>query len=116
MAKSSIKIRGVLKDGTAKIRSLIAHPMETGQRTNKSTGQLIPAHFIQEVVCELNGEVVLTAHWGPSVSKNPTLFYTLKAVKVGDVLKMSWQDNLGQSDTLEGAIQPNEKGKFKVKK
>jgi len=116
MTQSTIKIRGVLKDGVATIRSLIKHPMETGQRTNKSTGELIPAHFIQEVICELNNVVVLTAHWGQSVSKNPTLFYTLKSVKAGDVLKMSWQDNTGESDSFEGKITPNEKGKFKIKK
>ena len=116
MAKSTIKIRGTLKDGMAKVRSLIAHPMETGQRTNKNTGELIPAHFIQEVKCELNGTVVLTTHWGPSVSKNPTLFFNLKTVKAGDILKMSWQDNMGKSDTLEGPIKPNKKGKFKIKK
>ncbi|MBT5231089.1 MAG: thiosulfate oxidation carrier complex protein SoxZ [Methylococcales bacterium] len=115
MARSTIKIRGTLKEGQAKIRSLIAHPMETGRRTNKDTGNLIPAHFIQEVLCELNGTTVLTAQWGQSISKNPTLFFDLKKVKAGDTFKMSWTDNQGKKDSAEGVITPKgKKGKFRI--
>jgi len=65
MAK--IKIRAKVKDGVALVKSLIPHPMETGTRRD-AEGNLIPAHYIETVVCEHNGEVVMTALWGPSVS------------------------------------------------
>ena len=109
MAKSGIKIRGLLKNGLAQVRCLIAHPMETGQRTDKATGKLIPAHFIQEVTCELNGNVILLANWGPSVSKNPTLFFDIKEAKAGDTLKISWRDNKNESGTFEGKITVKQK-------
>ena len=56
----SIKMRAAAKDGVTTIKALISHPMETGTRKDKKTGEKIPAHFIQEVVCEHNGNAVMT--------------------------------------------------------
>ncbi len=39
------------------------------------SGELIPAHFIKEVICEHNGKVVLKGNWGTAVSKNPYLVF-----------------------------------------
>ena len=66
---SSIKMRAKSKDGVTTIKALISHPMETGLRKDKKTGKVIPAHFIQEVVCEHKGNTVLTANWGGAISK-----------------------------------------------
>jgi sulfur-oxidizing protein SoxZ len=70
MAAKPVKIRGKIKNGVAQIKSLMPHPMETGTR-RAADGSIIPAHFIEEVVCEHNGKVMMKAHWGASVSKNP---------------------------------------------
>ena len=78
--------------------------METGQRKDKKTGKLIPAHFIQEVTCEHNGTNVMTALWGPAVSKNPYLSFKFKGAKVGDSLKLSWVDNKGENDSTETQV------------
>ena len=51
---ASIKARAKLSDGVTTVKALIKHPMETGLRKDKKTGKMIPAHFIQEVVCEHN--------------------------------------------------------------
>ena len=100
---STIKIRAQAGDKVTKVSALIEHAMETGQRKDKA-GKKIPAHFIQEVVCELNGTVVLTALWGPAVSKRPFLQFKLNGAKVGDTIKLSWVDNKGEKDTAEAKI------------
>jgi len=101
---STIKIRAKAGDKVTKVSALIEHPMETGLRKDKKTGKKIPAHFIQEVVCELNGTVVLTALWGPAVSKRPFLQFKLHGAKKGDIIKLSWVDNKGEKDSAEAAI------------
>jgi sulfur-oxidizing protein SoxZ len=101
---SSIKVRATLSGDVTTVKALIKHPMETGQRKDKKTGEKIPAHFIQEVKCEHNGNAVMTALWGAAVSKNPYLSFKFKGAKAGDTVKMNWVDNKGQSDSTETTV------------
>ena len=103
MAKS-IKLRAKAKDGVATVKCLISHPMETGLRKDKKSGKLIPAEFIQEVTCEHGGKTVLNAEWGSAISKNPFLSFKFSGANSGDSIKISWVDNKGASDSLEGKI------------
>jgi sulfur-oxidizing protein SoxZ len=93
-----------MSDGVTTVKALVKHPMETGQRKDKKSGKLIPAHFIQEVVCEHNGNTVMTALWGAAVSKNPYLSFKFSGAKAGDTLKISWVDNKGESDSTETKV------------
>ena len=101
---ASIKIRAKVDGDVTTVKALISHPMDTGLVKDKKTGNLIPAHFIQEVTCEHNGKNVLTALWGPAISKNPYLSFKFKGAKAGDTLKLSWVDNKGESDSTETKI------------
>ena len=103
MAKA-VKIRAKMKDDVTTVKALMTHPMETGNRKDKKTGNKIPEHYITEVDCQHNGKTVLTAHWGPSVSKNPYLSYEFTGAKAGDTVKISWVDNKGGSGSGETAI------------
>ncbi|MCG6970092.1 MAG: thiosulfate oxidation carrier complex protein SoxZ [Gammaproteobacteria bacterium] len=98
--KNSIRVRTEQKAEVTEVKMLIRHPMETGLRKDSKTGELVPAHFITEVVCKHNDADVFTAYWGIAVSKNPFLSFTLDEVKPGDVLAISWQDNKGGSDSV----------------
>lgn len=103
---SSIKMRATLgENGVTTVKVLISHPMDTGLVKDKKTGKFIPAHFIQEVVCEHNGTSLLTAEWGTAISKNPYLSFRFKGGKAGDTIKLNWVDNLGNSDSGEVKIQ-----------
>ena len=95
----SMRVRAKEKDGTVTVKALITHPMETGLRKD-SEGNVIPAHFIQEVWATVGDVVVFTANWGTGVAKNPYLSFKYKGSK-GDRLTLAWTDNLGQSDSLE---------------
>ncbi|MBF0369733.1 MAG: thiosulfate oxidation carrier complex protein SoxZ [Magnetococcales bacterium] len=94
------KVRGPRKPVKAGdsvlIKTLIKHPMESGLRKNKDTGEPIPAHFINSVVAEYDGNQVLKAEWTGAVSKNPFLSFNVKATKAGPV-KVTWTDNQGGS-------------------
>jgi len=100
----SIKLRAKAKDGEATVKALISHPMETGLRKDKKTGQVIPAHFVQEVKAEHKGNTVMTANWSGGISKNPYLSFKFDGGAKGDTLKVSWTDNKGDSDSVEEKI------------
>lgn len=101
---NSIKIRAKVKDGETTVKALISHPMETGARKDKKTGKLIPAHFIQEVVCKHKGTTVMTAQWSGGVSKNPYISFKFTGAAKDDELELSWVDNKGGSDSKTAKI------------
>ena len=98
-----MKIRAQMAGDKANVRVLMSHEMETGQRKD-SSGKVIPAWFIQEVSAALNGKVVMTAQWGPSVSKNPFLQFAIKGAKTGDKVAVSWKDTKGDTRTDEATV------------
>ena len=100
---ASIKMRAQTKGDETTVKALITHVMETGLRKGKD-GNKIPAHHITEVTCEHAGKVVMTAQWGPAVSKNPYIAFKFKGAKSGDTVKLSWVDNKGKSDSAEAKI------------
>ena len=104
MAKSSIKIRAKIKKGVCEVKALIKHPMETGLRKDKKTGKVIPAHYIQEVTCQHNGNEVLSGLWGGAISTNPYLSFFVDGVKKDDTISLSWVDNTGAKDSAEGKV------------
>ena len=98
-----MRIRAQAAGDKATVRVLMNHEMETGQRKDAS-GKLIPAWYIQEVSAQLNGKTVLTAQWGPAVSKNPYLQFTVNGAKVGDKVSVSWLDNRGDKRSDEAVV------------
>ncbi|MDK1119187.1 MAG: thiosulfate oxidation carrier complex protein SoxZ [Anaerolineae bacterium] len=101
---ASIKIRAKAESGVTTVKTLMSHTMETGLRKDRKTGKKIPAHHITEVIAEYNGSVIMTANWGPAISKNPYLSFKFKGGAAGEKIKISWLDNKGESDSLEAVI------------
>ena len=98
-----MRIRATSKDGLTNVKVLMSHEMETGQRKD-SAGKIVPAHFIQNVTATYNGKTVLSAQWGPAVSKNPFLEFNFKGGQKGDKIQVTWTDNKGEKRTDEAAI------------
>ena len=98
-----MKIRAQSVGDKATVRVLMAHEMETGQRKD-AAGKTIPAWFIQEVTVQLNGKTVLSAHWGPSVAKNPFLQFNIRGAKAGDKVGIAWVDNRGEKRSDEALV------------
>lgn len=98
-----MRIRAQAAGDKTTVRVLMSHEMETGQRKDAS-GKVIPAWHITEVSAALNGKTVMTAQWGPAVSKNPFLQFTVKGGKAGDKVSVTWVDNKGDTRTDEATV------------
>jgi sulfur-oxidizing protein SoxZ len=62
---------------TIVIRTLISHPMESGQRRDAS-GNVLPRKIINRFTVEFEGELVIDAALEPAVSANP--YFEIEAV------------------------------------
>jgi sulfur-oxidizing protein SoxZ len=98
-----MRIRAQAAGDKTTVRVLMSHEMETGQRKD-SAGKIIPAWHITDVTATLNGKPVFSAEWGPAVSKNPFLQFTLKGAKAGDKVAVTWVDNKGDKRTDEATV------------
>lgn len=102
MAK--MRLRAYMTGDKTTVKVLMKHPMHTGLLKDKKTGEIVPAHFIQEIKCEHNGSPVMNIDSGPAVSKNPYLSFRALGCKKGDTIKVSWVDNKGASETSETKV------------
>jgi len=102
---STIKIRSKRFAKHTLIRTLIAHPMETGMRTDKTTREVIPANFIHTLQFLHNDELLSECQMGFGISKNPFFSFKITHAKIGDTVTIQWEDNLGFKDRLEHIIQ-----------
>ena len=92
----NMRMSAKLKDDITEVKMVINHPMETGRKKD-DFGQLIPAHFIQQLLVALNGKHVFETQFGAGIAKNPYLTFRIKGAKVGDKLETIWVDNLGET-------------------
>ncbi len=103
MAKARLKVPKKAKKGDIiTVKSLISHPMETGQRKDKK-GNKIPRKIINNVVCNYNGKKVLESNWAPAISANPYLAFNLRASESGTV-EVIWTDDDGSKTTQSAKI------------
>jgi sulfur-oxidizing protein SoxZ len=98
-----MRIRAQASGSGAVVRVLMNHEMETGQRKD-GNGRIVPAWHITNVTVALNGRQVLSAEWGPAVSRNPFLQFTLKGAKAGDKVSIGWKDSRGDSRSDEATV------------
>ncbi|MFC1684455.1 thiosulfate oxidation carrier complex protein SoxZ [Pseudomonadota bacterium] len=101
---SKPKLRAKFKDGETSVKAVLIHPMESGRRKDKATGQLIPAEFIQEINCMHQGKTVLSVTAGSGLSADPYLHFIFAGGAKGDTIKLHWVDNQGKSGSIEAPI------------
>ena len=96
MARTLINVPQKAKRGEViEIKTLIAHPMETGYR-HSTSGEVIPREIINRFVCTYNGEAVFQADLFPAITANPFLAFTIKAAESGTIA-FSWTDDQGKT-------------------
>jgi len=103
MAAGPMKMRATLGSGYTDVRVLMTHPMETGQRKDPD-GNLVPMHFIQTITVQLNGKTVVDCQVSQGVSRNPVFSFRIKGGARGDKITVAWQDNKGDSNSLDAAV------------
>ncbi len=85
------------------IKTLISHPMESGQRKDKKTGELIPRKIINKFVATFEGEEVVNVVLDPAVSANPYFQFEMKVPGPG-TMRFEWTDDDGTVYDLEKTI------------
>ena len=93
-----MRMRANVEGDSVVVRVLMSHPEDTGLMKGPD-GKLIPAHFIQSVICKNNDKTVLTCDWGTGISKNPFLEFHFKGGKSGDKVSVTWLDSKGETQT-----------------
>ena len=92
-----MKMRATVAGGNIDVRVLMTHPMTTAQ-----SGQ--PLHFIQNITVKHNGRTVIESEISQAVSRNPVFSFRLKGGAKGDTIEVSWLDNKGETNRIEGAV------------
>lgn len=98
MARALITMPKTAKSGEiVEIRTLIAHPMETGYRAGDD-GQIVPRDLIRRFSCRYDGELVFSAELFPAVAANPYITFCTVATASG-TLQFTWEGDRGFSQT-----------------
>jgi len=78
---------------TVTIKTLISHPMESGQRKD-ADGNTIPRSIINRFTCAFNGETVVDVTMEPAISTNPYFEFEAVIPEAGD-MTFTWYDDDG---------------------
>ncbi|MCP4009988.1 MAG: thiosulfate oxidation carrier complex protein SoxZ [Proteobacteria bacterium] len=98
------KIKLKKKSNGHDVLVLAKHPMETGNRKDKKTGKVIPAHYITTMNFSVNGTNVVEASLSQGVSANPLIGTSLSGLKAGDKVTVSWVDNQDGGESAEATV------------
>lgn len=85
--------QGIKRGDVVEIKTLITHPMESGQRRD-ADGKTVPRMIVNRMAVTLNGRQVFEARLEPAMSANPYLSFFLKCTQSGN-LEFTWTDDNG---------------------
>ncbi|MCP5073139.1 MAG: thiosulfate oxidation carrier complex protein SoxZ [Rhodobacteraceae bacterium] len=95
MSKPRVKVPGSAAAGEEiTIKTLISHPMESGQRKDKKTGEKIPRKIINSFSATFNGQEVFSAAMEPAISSNPFMEFKMNVPESGE-FHFKWVDDDG---------------------
>ena len=98
MARAVVTLPAQAKHGEIiKIKTLAAHPMETGFRRTQ-TGELIPRDIIRRFTCIYNGAEVYRVDLHPAIAANPLIAFNTVATESG-TLTFQWVGDNGYTVT-----------------
>jgi sulfur-oxidizing protein SoxZ len=78
---------------TITIKTLISHPMESGQRKD-ADGNIIPREIINRFVVDFAGQNVVDVQMEPAISTNPYFEFDAKIDQAGE-FTFTWYDDDG---------------------
>jgi sulfur-oxidizing protein SoxZ len=103
-ARPRVKVPSTAEAGEViTIKTLISHPMESGQRKDSKTGELIPRKIINRFTATFNGQEVVNVDIDPAVSANPYFEFDMKVPETG-TLRFEWVDDDGSVYDTEEQI------------
>ena len=103
MSRALITVPATAKRGEIiEIKTLMAHPMETGYRAG-SDGRVLPRDIIQRFTCTYNGVEIFRADLFPAMSANPFVAFSTVATESG-TLSFIWRGDNGFSHSETAKI------------
>lgn len=105
--KTLIKVKpNKYKNGDiVKVSFMVMHPMETGLRKDKKTGEIIPADYIKTAKFEYNDRVFTNMNLWETLSVNPVITTYMKVDGEG-TLKVTFTDSKGTVEESSVKIKP----------
>jgi sulfur-oxidizing protein SoxZ len=101
--KPRVKVPSKAKAGEdIVIKTLLSHPMESGQRKDKE-GNPIPRKIVNKFVAKFNGEPVFSMDLEPAIAANPYIEFALKMSESGTI-GFEWTDDDGSIYDIEKNI------------
>jgi sulfur-oxidizing protein SoxZ len=98
MARALVTMPTTAKRGDIiEIRTLIAHPMETGYRPG-ADGAILPRNLIRRFSCRYDEVLVFSAELFPAVAANPFISFFTVASASG-TLRFTWEGDNGFAQT-----------------
>ncbi len=85
--------RSARRGEVIEVRALIAHPMETGFRSD-SDGRVLPRNIIRRFECRFGAELVFAADLHPAIAANPYLSFFV-TVSDGGEFNFAWSGDQG---------------------
>ena len=94
MARALVTLPATARRGEIiEVRTLVAHPMETGYRPSDAGG-VLPRNLIRRFTCRYGGETVFSAELHPAIAANPLISFHTVAVASG-TLTFTWEGDNG---------------------
>ncbi|QOR61491.1 thiosulfate oxidation carrier complex protein SoxZ [Sulfurovum sp. ST-21] len=105
--KSMIKIKPKkYKVGDiVKVDFIVIHPMDTGLVKDKKTGEIKPAHYIDNITFSFNGKPFTTMKVWETVSTNPYFSVNFKVPGKGKIT-VDYTDNTGEKNSKSKKLKP----------
>jgi sulfur-oxidizing protein SoxZ len=101
--KPRIKLpRDAKKGEVVEIKTLLAHPMESGLRKDEA-GALVPRRIINRFTCEFNGKLAFACDLEPAIAANPYFQFTVRVEESG-TFRFTWIDDDGSAITADESI------------
>jgi sulfur-oxidizing protein SoxZ len=103
MARALVTMPARAKRGEIiEIRTLIAHPMETGYRPGPD-GAILPRNLIRRLTCRYDDVLVFSAELFPAIAANPFVSFCTVAT-ISGVLRFDWEGDNGFAQTERVSI------------
>lgn len=105
--KSMIKIKPKkFKVGdTVKVDFIVIHPMDTGLQKDEKTGEIKPAHYIDNITFSFDGKPFTTLKVWETVSTNPYFSVNYKVTGKGEIT-VDYTDNTGEKNAKSKKLKP----------
>ena len=102
--KPRLRVPATAKKGEViEVKTLITHPMETGQR-KEADGKLVPRLIVSTLQVTYNDKPVMNVTLEPAIAANPYLAFFVKVEESG-TLRFTWTDDNKQSWSAESKIE-----------